>query len=334
MRWVNEALGIYRERGALQRTAIALNTRARIYLDQGKLREALQDVINAHDILEDVGSVRSLGMCLYREGEIRRRLARSELDEVAFDKAFERYEEAIKLLDLTGEPFRPVEARQGLGCTYRNRGYVRVQLDKLADEDFALALHHLQSALDLLRQELAKIQTQQADEREIATLPLISDILEDMAVVYVHQNQFAKALALLGESGEAIPKQYSIPELVAKQGDVNQQQVFWLRLGQVEMQRAICYFRQSEETHLEGCKRLLLAFAAFEKFGRRAKQIDTLHKEGLRELERLRNLAHIKWLHRETFYYATQNLGMPANSSVLQHLRHLFEEALINIELL
>jgi hypothetical protein len=152
-----------------------------------------------------------------------------------------------------------------------------------------------------------------------------------MAVVYVNQERFAEALDLLKLAREAIPQIYDIRE---REGlldvpEAREQQVYWLILGQVELQYALCAFGQKDYT--DACVRLLRAFACILAFSHHATQLNVLRRLGRRELAEIQDKQRLEELRTETFWSAQQlRIGRDA----IVEMETLFDEAAENIDLL
>src|SRR5581483_7587272 len=154
LRFVKKALEIHEIQGSRHMFGPTLNNLARIELERDNGPEALRYAQQARLILEDLHSVRFLGLNAHAEGEIWRWLAYShrenrEQSAREYALSFERYTEAIELIDKEGELVRQIEARQGIGCAYRSRGFSRIQRDEDPGDDMRTAEEYLQAALRL-----------------------------------------------------------------------------------------------------------------------------------------------------------------------------------------
>ena len=183
----------------MHRYAVSLNTMAQIKNELNRSDEALIDVLQARRTFEEVKSRRNLALNAKAEGDVRRWLAyRNRMDWQAsqreYAQAIARYQYALELFDSPemGERLRRIEVRQALGCAYRSRGKVLFEAGRDCSADMALAQHYLQQALDIAQQQ--------------AGTPIISDLLEDIAVIYVNQDKSSEAITWLQQSGRIYPR--------------------------------------------------------------------------------------------------------------------------------
>ncbi|NJL55681.1 ATP-binding protein, partial [bacterium] len=263
------ALAIFNEVGSTFRAALTRNTLARIQLELDQVEQALLNVQQARKVLEGFGQTRELGLCAYAEGEIRRWYAHAKSTDYAaslteYGLAINRYAEARDILAQGGERIRQIEVLQGLGCAYRGRAQLHrlhAQRDK-AEQD-------KQEALSYFEQALKPFGT---DEKA----PLKTSILEDIAVCFVDEDDYATAMAWLGKAEASIPDDYNI--LVGygtgKNPDATRQdRSFWLQRGQIELQKALCAFGKKE--YEQFCVAMLRAFGAVLEFAPQSRQVAT-----------------------------------------------------------
>jgi tetratricopeptide (TPR) repeat protein len=312
-----KALRIFEQNGVLYRRALAKNTLARILLDLDKVSEALQHVQQARNLLEEFGSTRGLALCAFAEGEIRRwwayqsRKDRKE-SEKQYQQAIERYTEAQRILDESQtELIRRIEARQGLGCAYRSRGFAKYQRGEDATADMAEAIRLFDEALSLYTAESS------------TPTPLITSLHEDIAVAYVNQERYTEALAALDEAQKSLPDSYTIREHegIVDTEATREQKSYWLQLGQIELQRGICYHAQQHYHQFSAA--MLRAFGCVLTFSPQAQQLFTI-----RSLIRPR-LIDIDPLVLESIRYRTYKMANDLNlGEAFKEMDYLFDEAI------
>jgi tetratricopeptide (TPR) repeat protein len=160
---------------------------------------------------------------------------------------------------------------------------------------------------------------------------IIASILEDIAVIYVNQQRFDDALTVLEQARQAIPAIYDIlPGVgVNLMPETEEVRIYWLRLSQIELQYSLCHFGQSDP--LEGCKRLLRAFACLLTFSPQASPLRVYRNLGKRELARITDVQHLDDLRLEV-YWTAQQLRIERDTVAI--IEGLFEEAIEDNELL
>jgi tetratricopeptide (TPR) repeat protein len=298
--------------------------------------EALADIRQARRIFEEVNSKRNLALCTKAEGDVRRRLAyryRPDLPRSLreFDRTIERYKDALALFDSAeiGELLRRIEVRQALGCAHRSRGKVlyearrnhradKSQLDTTPDHgpDMEAAFSYLQEALELAS----------GDD----PTPIVSDILEDIAVIYVNQDDFATASEWLERARAEIPPSFRIVEGegLHRNEETVEQLVYWLRLGQIEFQYALSSI--VTDKWLEGCTRLLQAYACIQYFSTQAPQLESLRSVGRYALASyVADTIKLEELRAET-HWAAQKLHL---EDAFEEVEQIFDHAIEDVDL-
>jgi tetratricopeptide (TPR) repeat protein len=312
-----KALQMSDQNGVLYSAALARNTLARILLDLDKVSEALHQVQQARRMLEEFGSTRGLAMCAFAEGEMRRWWAYQSRNtpvtsEEQYQQAIERYTEAQRIFDESQtELIRRIEARQGLGCAYRSRGFAKYQRGEDATADMAEAIRLFDEALSLYTAESS------------TPTPLITSLHEDIAVAYVNQERYTEALAALDEAQKSLPDSYTIREHegIVDTEATREQKSYWLQLGQIELQRGICYHAQQDYHQFSAA--MLRAFGCVLTFSPQAQQLFTI-----RSLIRPR-LIDIDPLVLESIRYRTYKMANDLNlGEAFKEMDYLFDEAI------
>lgn len=323
--FVEAALGIYRRLAAVHSVGASLNTRARILLQLNRPYEALEDVSEARRIFLDVASKRYLALATQNEGNVRRWLAynkrRNKDDsEAEYRRAIRCYHKALALFeDLgTGELTRRIEFLQSLGCAHRSRGFARFQRREPWQRDMDKARGYLQRALDLCPAE------------RYAEWPIVPALLEDIAVTYVNENSYEQAQAYLARARAAVPAIYRIDDGrgLNDTAETREQKVYWLRLGQIELQYALCRFGQRR---LESWgARLVRACACLMAYSPDAPQLQALRFLARREMRRLDDSAVLKEQLEEA-YWSARRLNLTGAPFAI--IDQLFKEVIEDIEL-
>lgn len=299
-----EALALQSKAGARYREAMALNTQGRLLLEMDDILGAQRAIERARALLEDFPGTRNDALVALHEGQLARWMGYRLRDEqgqseAAFARALERYEAAKAYFDgQRGEPDRKAEVRQGLGCTYRSRGYVRQLRGEAVDGDMKRARRYFRDALALLSPNRRAF---------------IASIHEDIAVSYVHQARYTDALAALDEAEAYIPPAFTVRPRAGpvETAESREQHGFWLVRARVELQRAICGLGLNDEE--AACTAFLRTFACLLRFSPRAPQLRTFRivaREYL--LERYRaSSGGAAALHalRQRTYLSSQRLG-------------------------
>ncbi len=324
LHFVEEAARLALALGSRHRFALSLNTMAQIKNELNRPDEALQDILQARQIFTEVKSRRDLALCARAEGDVRRWLAYRHRHDWPhsrreYERAIKRYQEAMRTFDSPeiGERLRRIEVRQGLGCAHRSRGKVLFDAGKDCRADMDRALHYLYEALELARQG--------------SPTPIVSDLLEDIAVVYVNQDNFAEAIQWLQQARAHIPESFQIVEGegLRKTEETLQQSVYWLRLGQIEFQYALSTIASGQWD--EGCRKLLCACAYIRTFSPQAPQLAALHSLGKYTLVHyVGNVGTLNDLRAET-YWAAQKLRV---EDAFNEIDQIFDQAIEDIELL
>jgi tetratricopeptide (TPR) repeat protein len=323
-RFISEsALSLFEKRGVSFRVAVTLNTLARIHMERDDLTAALDCVLRARGVLEEFGSQRNLAACAFIEAEIRRRIAyqnshHKQQSEKEYLRAIRRYEEAQQMFDKQVELRRRIEVRQGLGCAYRSRGFARLKRGEDASSDMQQALEYFDNALDL------------QDKDSEGPSPLRTSILEDIAVVYVNQDRCQEAFEALNRARRSIREAYTIKEGIgaAETPETREQQIYWLQLGQLEVQEALCYFMQ--HNYEDSCKAFVRAFACVLTFSPRAKQLARFRELARVRLARIKDPAVLQTLRCNVYTYASRLRLHDA----FRELDQLFDEAIVYASIL
>ncbi len=299
--------------GHRYREAVVHTTMARINLELDNVIAAEQAIVRARALLSEFPQTRHEAICSRGEGELRRWIGfrnrtNPTLSEEQYVRALACYEEALRFFKPNqAEPVRLAEIYQGIGCTYRNRGYTRILRREAGTADMEAARVAYATALEYCPEQL----------------PLRAAILEDIAVSYVHEENYAEATILLHHAEQQIPPDYTVEPLpgTTAANPTDEIQQFWLQRAQIDLQLALCAFGLNQLQ--EACDRLLRAFAALYRFSPRAQQLGTFRTIARTRIADLRNPAQIKDLRRTT-YLRSQRLQ--AREAFLE-LNRLFSEA-------
>jgi tetratricopeptide (TPR) repeat protein len=306
MRLIDQVIRLYRQYGVQHSVGIALNTKSRILLQMNRPEEALEVVKQARDILEKVDSKRNLALCSHSEGNILRWLAYKhrediEQSETQYLASITCYEQAIEQLSSagSGELIRQIEFRKSLGCAYRSRGFARFQRDPSAgwETDMEQARQDLQVALELCPPDWEAKQIQ----------PIVAELLEDIAVSYINADKPLDALPYLERARNAIPEIYQIEQGSGLNNTpaTRDQRIFWLRLGQVELQFGMCsILGETPAKRDEWGTYMLRAFACIQFYSAQAPQLEALRAISRREMERIGNRAELERLRRAVYWQA------------------------------
>jgi tetratricopeptide (TPR) repeat protein len=295
------AAQLQRLAGQTYREAASHQTMAMICLDLDNLPAVEQHLARAKLLFQDFPGTRLAAICHRVEGDYQRILAwnvRSDRNrsEALFAEALASYKTALDFfLSRHGERERLAEIYKGLGCAYRDRGYARMLRNEQGSADQVQAREILTTALNYCPEGL----------------PLQADLMEDIAVSYVHERRFAEARDQLDRAAAVIPPEYKIdaPRRVASQADHGQeyeQPQFWIQRAQINFQLAICCLELDQLP--EAGDWFLRAFTALNRFSPNIPQ----HHNNFRRLTRehtaaLRNPARIKQM-RQATYLRSQRL--------------------------
>jgi tetratricopeptide (TPR) repeat protein len=297
---IEEGLQIFRQEGALLRVAVSMNTRAQILLELGRLADALRSVVPAREQLERGGATaqRYLGLALRAEGAVRRRLAASQWRQTTasnqeYDNAIACYERAMPLL---AEVPRTIQALQELGNTYRNWALSRQRRGEApatVEADFARAFEYYQEALE----------RDQAFSRSAGHDPQRVGLYHDMALAhYLHGDRTATA-ERLSQARAAIPPAYRIDRYTGlnETNVTSQQQIYWLRLGQVLfLQARLTFQRGAAEA---ACVELLHAVACVMQYSDEFPLLRTMREFVQADLVALGSVDQIRdlrmWVYNE-----------------------------------
>lgn len=323
LNFLQEALRIARAQGAKYRIATTLNTMAHVRMDMSEVDAALENVAKARELFEELNSVRGRALCALAEGRVRSRVASLWQDSFKQDHEYQRAIDCntygMKLFDyqIEGELTRRIEARLWTSKTYRDWGQAR----SLRREDNS---KQMRQAIDLLNQakDLCTTDTPQM---------IVASILEAMAVIYVDQQRHDVAMKTLKQARALIPASYDIlPNVgVINTPETQELRIYWLRLGQVELQHALCEFGQRNAR--EGCVRLLRAITCLLTFSPETTLIFAFREIGKRELSKIADAGKFEELRQYTLTVA-RDLRVP--SDAIGIVESLFAEAIEDLSLI
>ncbi len=325
MAYVDGALRIYRQMNARHSVGVSLNTRARILLQLNLAHEALEAVTDARVIFLDMSSRRNLALAAQNEGQVRRWLAYSqrrerERSEAEYERAFIRYEEALSLFEGlgSGELTRKIEFLQSTGCAHRSRGFARLQRKEPWHDEMDHARRYLQQALDLCPSD------------RYNQWPIIPALLEDIAVTYVNEDNYAEALRYLDLARAAVPTIYRIDDGIGINDtlETREQKIYWLRLGQIELQYALCRFGQRKLPSWGA--RMVRACACLLAYSPRAPQIQALRYLARREMRAIGDVDILE-IQRQEAYWSARRLNLTGEP--FTEIDQLFKEVIEDIEL-
>ncbi len=323
--YVDGALRIYRRLNALHSIGASLNTRARILLQLNRAHEALEVVTEAREIFLDMASRRNLALAAQNEGNVRRWLAyRQRRDrgrsEEEYRRAISRYEEALALFEGlgSGELTRKIEFLQNLGCTHRSRGFARLQRKEPWQDEMDHARRYLQQALDLCPSDRYNV------------WPIVPALLEDIAVTYVNEGNHAEALGYLAQARAAVPAIYRIDDGIGINDtlETREQKIYWLRLGQIELQYALCRFGEGKLQSWGA--RMVRACACLLAYAPRAPQLHALRYLARREMRAIGDV-NILEAQRLEAYWSARRLNLTGEP--FAEIDQLFREVIEDIDL-
>lgn len=319
------ALRIYRQLEAYHSIGASLNTRARILLQLDRPREALEHVVEARKIFIDVASKRNLALAAHNEGNVRRWLAYTrrrdrKSSEAEYARAIRRYKEALALFEEvgSGEITRTIEFLQSLGCAYRSRGFARLQRGEPWRHDMDLARRFLDKALALCPPD------------RYTQWHMVPALLEDIAVTYVNEDNYAAALGYLDRARAAIPAIYRIEDGIGLNDtlETREQKIYWLRLGQIEIQYALCRF--GEGKLVSWGARLVRACACLLAYSPQAPQLQALRFLANREMHTIGDVRILEEQRQEA-YWSARRLNL--TDAPFAEVDRLFKEAIEDLEL-
>ncbi|WP_165774724.1 AAA family ATPase [Candidatus Viridilinea mediisalina] len=301
LHYAQRAAQLHRLGGHAYREAATQQTMALICMDLDDLPAVDLHLRRAKALFSDFPGTRLASIFDRVMGDYLSILAwriRADVDrsEARFQEAIESYQAALNFFaSRQGERERLATIYKGLGCAYRDRGYARSLRGEAGAADLEEGHKHLATALDYCPKGL----------------PLQVDLMEDIAVSYIHERRFAEAYEQLQQAAAAIPPEYAIdaPRRVTKHAESGmdyEQPQFWLQRAQVNFQLAICALEQDNLP--EAGDRFLRAFTALNRFSPNIPQ----HHNNFRRLTRdhtaaLRSPARIKEL-RQATYLRSQRL--------------------------
>jgi tetratricopeptide (TPR) repeat protein len=338
LRAIRAALRIRESIGTAYPIARTLNTLARVLVRLDQVEAAL-DYNRAADRLlnEYPNSVRGRALHNLARGFVYRKLAARKHylpnKEEAYRQAEHAYHRADTAFRNLKEVSRQIEARLGLGKIYREWGIFLRNLgqSEQADEKIQRALEHLNGAY-----ELSALRPGKNHERV--------DILINQASLYTQQHDFQRARDTLDSAQANVPRTYwlfDLDELDAGTGTLQDIRIYWLRLGQAEMQRGLCDFQQQQ--YHTGCTRFVRMFAYLMTFFSQPRMaLHTYRSLVMDELISLQNETLLRELNAHTQQQVETLLRSLASCSsvpfdlhqeVLQIVRKLFEDAIEEIEL-
>lgn len=295
----DSALRLAKQEGARHLAATALNTLARIRRFSNPF-QALRHAEQARILYEEQQSVRGLALCALAEGLVCTNLAMltgfdSPEGKTYYDRGLTRFVEARNLFDarLPSEVARRIEVRIGLGSLYRERGLAASQ-PEMRTEAFGKAREVLYEAQDLVR------------EAPATPGPIVVSLIEDLVVMNEAEGLYEEALTWIFKARSSIPEHYGIkPNIgITENEKTREEQVYWLRLSQLELQTALCHLGLGEA--LPACLALQRAFAYVLVFSRDARPLTTFRTLGRSALLRVlqKQPDRLVTLREETNYYA------------------------------
>lgn len=338
----DEAITLLHRAGARYREISAHNTRARILLDLDDLFGAEQSIRRATALLADFPGTRNQALAANVNGAYERWRAykfqdEPEASEAAYEAALTHYQAFKTYFDQrSGEPERRIEARQGLGCTYRSRGTARLRRDATGSADLDEARRWFREALDLLNPAMDEASTE--PQVYIASLDdgdkqRYTDLHEDLANTYALQQRYAEALAELNLARQAIPPEFNVQSGAGavETAQTREQKLFWLQLAKIEFLEGIC--RLSLDQPHPACEHLLQAFASGLRFSPKSYHLHTFRTIASRFLrERYRASvdapSELREL-RQASYLSAQRLGVREAFFELEQVFETVDKALM-----
>lgn len=254
---VGEAIRLLHSVAARYREAAAQSTRAQLFLDLNDAWRALRSIERARTLLGDFPDSRNEALFKLIESSFLRRQAYHSSDyeeqsEEIYKQAEDGFRYCLEYFNPNlGERERSIEARHGLGCTYRSRARVRQRRGEVIDKDLEEARRWFKEALDL---------TDPGDGERLA------DLHEDIAQTYVLEKRYGEALQELDLAAGTIPPAFDVrPHAGAVEtADTREQRRFWLMRSKVDLQRGVCYLGKGEPE--KACEHFLRAFACLLRF--------------------------------------------------------------------
>jgi tetratricopeptide (TPR) repeat protein len=338
LRAIQAALHLRESIGIAYPIARTLNTLARVLVRLDQVEAALDYIREADRLLnEHPDSVRGRALHNLAKGFVYRKLAARKHylpnKEEAYHQAEHAYRRADAAFHDLKEVSRQIEARLGLGKIYREWGIFLRSLDQneQAGEKLQRALEHLNDAYHL------SIQTPGKNHERV-------DILVNQASISTQQYDFQRARNTLDQAQANVPRTYWLFDLDDPDVSTNTLQdirIYWLRLGQAEMQRGLCDFRQQQ--YPAGCSRFVRMFAYLMIFfGQPRVMLHTYRSLVMDELISVQDVALLKQLNAHTQQeaetllrpLAAQNLvPFDLRQEVQAIMRKLFSDVIEEIEL-
>jgi tetratricopeptide (TPR) repeat protein len=240
-RIAKEALQLRKYYSSRYDVGTSYNTLARIEIRAGHPQQARRHADRAIEIFKQLKSIRGRSLCLPVLAETYRKEAElldlnDEQDEqsMLFEKAVTILHEALNELTMHNIklPERWREAYQRLGCTHRSWGHALHERDRTnpaAAEQFKQAHHYLTQAYEVSLGHQPNL--------------ILMDIQEDLAVVYVNQDEYDQRIEYhLNKAEELAPAEYKIQFGFGLSRPNSAVTGYWRILGQCELQRMLASF--------------------------------------------------------------------------------------------
>lgn len=235
---VDEGLTLRRKLKLDYRVALSLNSRAIVHLHAGEPHRAQKLAEEALDIAKDLRTQRGIGLASITLGRVLRGLGDHWENELySMDQANNFFRDSIRYLEEAehifdpdkkgvNEPVRLFEARNELGCAYRDRA----RLARAMAEDSRQARIISADALKYLEASL-----EVADKYNLSAQGV--DTCEDLAQTYNERLDYDNAKTWLHQALERVPDIYKLKkDRVLKSPPIEEQvEAFWLQLGKIEL---------------------------------------------------------------------------------------------------
>jgi hypothetical protein len=215
-----------------------------------------------------------------------------------------------------GELSRRIESRLYRSTVFRDWGTARYRRGEDGSEQMQTAFELLNAAQALCTPATPRM--------------IVASILESKAVVYINQQRYTEGRALLDQARAVIPEEYDIqPGFgVTNTPKTQELRIYWLRLGQLELQYAFCDFGEGD--YHAGTVHLLRAFAALTTFWPQTSLLITFRLLAKRELMKITDPALMNELRRH-MRASAQELCVERSTSAI--LEEVFEEVIEDLSL-
>ncbi|NTW97382.1 MAG: ATP-binding protein [Oscillochloris sp.] len=319
LRAIEESLTIARRAGARYRIATALNTRAHLLTDVSRIDEALRSMLESRRIFDDLNSIRDQALCANAEGRIRSRIATGIANNADRDREFWRaaaaYRAAIDRFDAGGELVRRIETRLSLSKTYREWASMMPVGDRAQDVR-GTALARLEEAQQLSSERTPRI--------------VRASILESMAMIFVDQGQYDRAIMLLDQARELLPANLRNPDLLdgIDTDETQELRLYWLRMAQIELQYALCAFGQRRhDAAVTHSLRSVSGLVSFSLYASPLERFRNLIRSAISAIGDTAEIRRLRGVNQQ------ESTRMAVEQSVRQTLDILFDQALQEIDL-